>query len=194
MKNKITKIQYLIKQNNYLRFLLFGLLFIWVQTFWVSVIWRGEIISYILELLITDTIFVSIWFHINKIFKKYNINDLFLYLLFWIIGLVIIEWIFAGNFPGQTEANQFVMFTTWWGTILFAKMFTEKSIELVRLKKYTFNYFLSFTWIATLISLIFLIINPEISFVITYIAAIIGYPIMTVFFLIYLFKKYKLNK
>lgn len=92
-------------------------MFVGIQIFWVSVIWRGDIFGYVLEVIITDVLFVTFTYFlvklIDNIFSKFRIADVIVYLLSGVIGLVIIEWMFAGNFPGKTEASQLTMFTTW---------------------------------------------------------------------------------
>ena len=92
-----------------------------------------------------------------------------------------IEWLYAGNVPGETEANQFVMFTTWGGAALFARMFTDESAR-GNARTYALRFFLLFAGSATVLGLLFLIIDPSLSFAVTYVAAVLGYPLMNVFF------------
>ena len=183
-------------ERSYIKYLLFGILFVGMQEFWVNVIWRGNLISFILAIVILDFIFVSITYHVSKFLDKKlpGIADIIIYLMFGIIGLVFIEWILWTNAPGQTEANQFVMFTTWAGTAIFARIFTDKSNNLEKIKKYLFRYFIFLTGTATLIGIIFLAINPQISFIVTFLAANIGYPLMIPFFIWYFIKKLNTKK
>jgi hypothetical protein len=83
--------------------------------------------------------------------------------------------------PGSTEANQFVMFTTWGGAALFARMFTDESAR-GNARTYALRFFLAFAGLATVLGLLFLVINPPLTFVVTYGAAVLGYPLMNVFF------------
>jgi len=180
-------------ENRFGKYLLFGLLFIGFQTFWVSVIWRNDITGFILELVITDVLFLIVNYFAGIILDKFiprkGLSDLLIYFFAAFLGLVVIEWIFVGNFPGETEASQFVMFTTWGGAAFFARMFSYKSSNLIKIRKYTFLFFVTFAGIATVLGLLFLAVNPKTSFVITYYAATVGYPLMVPFFIWYAMKK-----
>lgn len=164
--------------NTYLRFLLFGILFVGTQEFWVTFLWRGELFYFFLAVVFMEIPFLTIMWFIAKKTRPW-----ITYLVSGVFGLVVIEWLYAGNLPGG-EASQFVMFTTWAGATLFALMYTDGRDSKV--KNYAMKYFLTFTGLATALGLVFFFANPQISFVITYWAAIIGYPIMTIFFIWYL--------
>jgi hypothetical protein len=180
-------------KRRYIHFLLFGILYVGIQEFWVSVLWKGSLISFALAVVITEVLYLTFAFFVGKwidaIFSKIRIADLVAYVVCGLVGLITIEWIFVGNRPGETEANQFVMFTTWGGAALFARMMTDSSANVVKVKLYALRFFLLFTGLATLLGLIFAVINSQLTFAITYVAAILGYPIMNVFFIWYFFIK-----
>lgn len=178
-----------------IRYLLFGILYVGIQEFWVSVLWKGSIVAFVLAVVITEVIFLTVTYQLGKvidtIFAKLRIADVIAYVVFGLLGLVTIEWMFAGNRPGQTEANQFVMFTTWGGAALFARMMTDGAENVEKIKKYSLRFFLLFTGLATALGLVLSVINPQLSFAVTYVAAVLGYPIMNVFFIWYFIRKLK---
>jgi hypothetical protein len=151
------------------------MLYVGVQEFWVSVLWRGDIRSFLLAVIITEGVFLAVTLYLGKFLDRAlhrtGVADL----------VASIEWLFAGNVPGRTEANQFVMFTTWGGAALFARMFTDESAR-GNARTYALRFFLLFAGSATVLGLAFLLVNPRLSFAVTYVAAILGYPLMNVFF------------
>ncbi|MBC8877097.1 MAG: hypothetical protein H8E44_47315 [Planctomycetes bacterium] len=78
---------------------------------------------------------------------------------------------------------QLTMFTTWGGGVVFARMFTDKSPELDRVKRISLRYFLTLIVTASVIATIFKFINFRITFAVTYLAALFGYTFMNVFFI-----------
>jgi hypothetical protein len=155
------------------------------QEFWVSVLWRADIRSFLLAVIITEGLFLTftLWLGnlLDRLLYRTGVADLVAYVLFGGVGLLAIEWLFAGNVPGSTEANQFVMFTTWGGAALFARMFTDESAR-GNARTYALRFFLVFAGLATVLGLLFLAINPPLTFAVTYVAAVLGYPLMNVFF------------
>ncbi len=168
---------------------MYGLLFIGVQTFWVSVIWRGDIRGYILELLITDILFVTGTFMAGRMLFSFRGADVLIYLLAGFAGLVIIEWLFAGHWPGKTEASQFVMFTTWAGISAFARMMTDTSQNIQMVRSATFLFLLCLGGGGTITGLLLKAVNSPLVFKVTYLAANIGYPLMMPFFIVYFVQK-----
>jgi hypothetical protein len=75
------------------------------------------------------------------------------------------------------------MFTTWGGGVVFARMFTDKSPELDRVKRISLRYCLTLIVTASVIATIFKFINFRITFAVTYLAALFGYTFMNVFFI-----------
>ena len=117
-------------KRNYIKYLLYGILFVGTQEFWVSVLWDGNIRSFILAVVILEVLFLTVTYIlgklIDKIFSKIRIADIVAYVVSGIIGLVVIEWMFVGNTPDKLSTwHQFVMFGTWGGSALFARMHTE---------------------------------------------------------------------
>jgi len=178
-------------QRNFKKYLLFGILYVGIQEFWVSVIWRQDIVSFILAVVITETLFLSFTFYAGKTLERFvspRFVDFFTYLVSGIVGLATIEWYFAGNAPGQTEANQFVMFTTWGGAALFARIQTDNLVDS-KMKKIILRLFLVFSVPATVLGLLLLFVNPPLSFAVTYVAAVLGYPLMNILFVWFFIKK-----
>lgn len=182
--------------NNYIRFLLFGILFLGIQEFWVSTLWGGSFFNFILAVIVTEITFLTLGYFLIKLFKKLfseRISNITTYVFSGLLGLILIEWIFMGyNLSHPDNGNlwsQFTMFTNWGGIILFAKIMLDNSNEIFKLKKYMFRFFISFTGFATFMGLLFLFINSQITFVVTYLATIIGYPLMNIFFIWYFIKK-----
>ena len=178
-------------QRNFKQYLFFGILYVGIQEFWVSVIWRQDIVSFILAVVITETLFFSFTYYAGKTLERFvspRFVDFFAYLVFAMVGLATIEWYFAGNVPGQTEANQFVMFTTWGGAALFARIQTDNLVD-PRTKKIILRLFLAFSVPATVVGLLLLVVNRQLSFAVTYVAAILGYPLMNILFVWFFVKK-----
>ena len=180
-------------QRSLIRFLSFGILYVGIQEFWVSVIWRGDLAAFFLAVAVTEVLFLLFAYFVGKLvdrlFSWLRVADIVAYLLFGAVGLVTIEWIFAGNLPGKTEANQFVMFTTWGGAALFARLFTDRAPYLERVRKYALASFLAFVGVATALGITFSVSNSSFAFAATYIAAIFGYPAMNVFFIWFFIRK-----
>ena len=187
-------------KRNYLKFVLYGILVVGIQEFWVSYVWRNDIKSFLMAVIILEVLFLTFAFHfgklIDKLFTKLRIADLIAYLIFGLVGLIVIEWFFAGNWPGSGR-NQFVMFSTWGGAALIARLFTDNSYDLKNVKKYFLKFYIPFAAIVTVLALIFpstLTFSPEkvsASFAITYLAANWGYPLMNIFYIWFIIKKIK---
>ena len=171
--------------GKYFKFLLLGILFVGTQEFWVSFIWRGEFASFALAVLITETLFLTVAFFLAKLFRRIpgpRFSSLALYLSMGLIGLVVIEWIIVGNLPGQTEASQIVMFPTWGGSAIFALILTDENAN-EKLKRFMVLTFAILAAIATIVSLILMSVNPQLSFALTYLTAITLYPCMNIFYI-----------
>ena len=103
----------------------------------------------------------------------------------------------AGNVPGG-QASQIVMMSTWAGSVMMARLFTDPTLSLVRFKKIVLRIFLILVIPVTLLGLLLAnssgngLSNP--GFVITYFAANIGYPLMNIFWIIFFVKKIKAGK
>ena len=178
--------------RNYLKYLAFGILFVGVQEFWVSVIWRGEIMGFVLAVLITEVAFFSFTYFCGMLLERFFGHTRFLepvaYLIFGLSALIIIEWYFMGNLPGG-EASQFVMFSTWGGAAVMARIFTDEGVGLQRLRKIILATYLPFAVLFTVLGLI--LPSQELRFAVTYLAAVNGYVALNIFYLIFFWKKYK---
>jgi hypothetical protein len=186
-------------KRNYLKFLLFGILFVGVQEFWVSVLWKlgtesltTLLFNFFLAVVITEVLFLTVAFYggklIDKMFSKLRIADLVSYIVFGMLGLIVIEWVYMGNVPGSGR-NQFVMFSTWGGAALIARLFTDESIYLEKIKFVFLKTFIPFAVIFTIFGIIIpstILITPEqvaLSFFLTYNGANFLYPLFNIIYL-----------
>ena len=102
--------------------------------------------------------------------------------------MIVIEWMFMGNVPGSGR-NQYVMFSTWGGAALIARLFTDTSSDLERIKKVFLKTFIPFAIIFTLLGILipsYVLITPEqvpLSFFLTYNGANFIYPLFTLLYL-----------
>ncbi len=170
----------------YLTYLFFGVLFVAVQTFWVAVIWNGDVLKFLLELVIADVLFVSATYGIARLYARFVFAEVLLYLTAGIIGLVLIEWVLVGSVPAATEANQFVMFTTWAGAATFARMVTDRSAPVAGIRRFGRIYFYVYAGIVTITGLVLLAVGSPLSFDVTYIGANVGYPLMVPVFIAFM--------
>ena len=141
----------------------------------------------LLAILVLETGFFTLGFLLGKVidsrFPSLRYNDLVVYFVMGLMGLILIEWLFVGNWPWVQPTIQLTMFTTWGGGVVFARMFTDKSPELDRVKRISLRYFLTLIVTASVIATIFKFINFRITFAVTYLAALFGYTFMNVFFI-----------
>ncbi|HIP24611.1 MAG TPA: hypothetical protein EYG79_13620 [Rhodobacteraceae bacterium] len=166
----------------YLKFLSFGILFVGLQEFWVSYIWRGDFRSFVLAITITEGLFLSIAFALRR-WLPLRFEALGLFIIMGLLGLVGIEWLLVGNTPSQSDASQIVMFATWGGAAVFALLQTDKAAPK-RLKRFAFWAFLVPALLATLAALA---TGQETAFAITYLTAITLYPLMAGVWVAYAF-------
>ncbi|MBL7041496.1 MAG: hypothetical protein ISR77_22875 [Pirellulaceae bacterium] len=173
--------------RSYLRFVATGWLFVGTQEYWVAFLWRNDLIGMLLAILVLETGFFTLGFLLGKVidsrFPSLRYNDLVVYFVMGLMGLILIEWLFVGNWPWVQPTIQLTMFTTWGGGVVFARMFTDKSPELDRVKRISLRYFLTLIVTASVIATIFKFINFRITFAVTYLAALFGYTFMNVFFI-----------
>lgn len=173
--------------RSYLRFIATGWLFVGTQEYWVALLWRNNLLGMLLAILVLETSFFTLGFLLGKAidsrFPSLRYNDLIVYIVMGLVGLVLIEWLFVGNWPWVQPTIQLTMFTTWGGGVVFARMITDKSPELDRVKRISLRYFLTLIVTASVIATIFKFIDFRITFAVTYLAALFGYTFMNVFFI-----------
>ena len=172
--------------RSYLRFVAAGWLFVGTQEYWVAYLWRDDVRAMLLAILVLETSFFTLGFLLGKAidsrFPSLRYNDLVVYIVTGLVGLVLIEWLFAGNLPWVHPTTQLTMFTTWGGGVVFARMLTDKSPELDRVKRISLRYFLTLIVTASVAATIFKFIDASAVFAVTYMAALFGYTFMNVFF------------
>jgi hypothetical protein len=173
--------------RSYLRFVATGWLFVGTQEYWVAFLWRNNLLGMLLAILVLETSFFTLGFVLGKAidsrFPSFKYNDIIVYIVMGLVGLVLIEWLLVGNWPWVHPTTQLTMFTTWGGGVVFARMITDKSPELDRVKRISLRYFLALIVTVSVIATIFKFIDFRITFAVTYLAALFGYTFMNVFFI-----------
>jgi hypothetical protein len=173
--------------RSYLRFITTGWLFVGTQEYWVAFLWRDNLRGMLLAILVLETGFFTLGFLVSKAIDSrlpsFRYNNLIVYIVMGLGGLVLIEWLFAGNWPWVNPTTQLTMFTTWGGGVVFARMFTDKSPGRDRVKRMSLCYFLILVITASVVATIFKFINFKVTFAVTYLAALFGYTFMNVFFI-----------
>lgn len=183
-----------MKRNKF-KYLLFGVLFVGIQEFWVSVIWRGDFVGFVLAVLITETVFFTFTYLCGLLFERQlkgsRLIEPILFVVFGVTGLVVIEWWFVGNTP-SSEASQIVMFSTWGGSAIMARIFTDQDARLNRLRKLILMTFVPVAALATLLGLT--LPTHEMRFTVTYLTANFGYLALNVFYLMFFIQKFRTSK
>ena len=99
--------------RKYFQFVIVGLIFFAVMEFAFSVQIRGDVDNFIGSIFINFFYFSFAYGVIKLLFKFQEISykkDIFLFIFFGIIGLLI-EWFLIGNSPwGNPQASQITMF------------------------------------------------------------------------------------
>lgn len=173
--------------KDYFRFITTGWLFVGTQEYWVAFLWRDNLRGMLLAILVLETGFFTLGFLLSKAIDSrlpsFRYNNLVVYIVMGLVGLVLIEWLFAGNWPWVHPTTQLTMFTTWGGGVVFARLVADKSPERERVKRTSLCYFLILVITASVVATIFKFVNVKVTFAVTYLAALIGYTFMNVFFI-----------
>jgi hypothetical protein len=123
------------------------------------------------------------------LFKNSKLNEFWIYLFYGLIGLFIIEWVYVGNSPwANPNANQFIMFSYWGGSIIFARIISNKTESVQAIRKWTKRYFIIYSILA--ITLGFLIPQDQ-RLTLIVLMAIIGYGFMNVLYFLYFVKRFR---
>lgn len=177
--------------RSFFKYLLVGIAFVGTQEFWVTVIWRGNVFGFILAVLITQVLFLTFTYFCGEVIerglKRTGLVEPVAYGVFGLVGLGVIEWYFVGNVPGS-EASQIVMFSTWGGCVVMARIFTDNDVHLQKLKTAILWVFVPFAVLFTLLGL--LLPTYELRFTVTYLAANFGYLAFNIFYIIFFIKKF----
>ncbi len=157
----------------YLKFIAFGGLFVGVQEFWVSYIWRGDLTAFLLAVSLTEPGFLTLAYGLHRRLPV-RFQALALFAIMGSLGLFGIEWWLVGNTPGGSEANQLVMFATWGGAAVFALLQTDPRAPKP-LQRLAFWGFALPAFTATAVALA---TSPTAAFALTYRVAVTLYPLM----------------
>lgn len=189
--------------KNYFQFVIVGLIFFAVMEFAFSVQIRGDIDNFIGSIFINFFYFSLAYGLIKLLFKFQEISykkDIFLFIFFGIIGLLI-EWFLIGNSPwGNPQASQITMFMYWGGGVLFSKLLLETKLEFSQVKKYSIIFFFIYSILylggGFAISNDIVYEEDEVSyrFIFLILFAMVGYNVMFIFYVWYILVSRRIEK
>jgi len=170
-------------------YLISGLFFMLVMEFMFQFQIQNNLIGFLMTPIIQIPFLLFAYFTSRFLFKNSRFHEFFIFIVYGLIGLFIIEWLYVGNTPwGNPDAVQWIMVSYWGGAIIFARIMTSKNQSISKLKKWMIWYFAIYTILA--IGLGFLIPFEERLGIIV-LMAVVGYGIMNIFYFWFFAKKFR---
>jgi hypothetical protein len=128
------------------QYLLSGVGFLLAMEFMFQVQIEGDFIGFLLTPILQIPFLLFTYFSskiIDKELENTRFKELFIYIVYGLIGLFLIEWLLIGNTPwGNPDAVQFIMFSYWGGAVVFSRILTEENKSIRGLRKIMLGFFI----------------------------------------------------
>jgi hypothetical protein len=174
-------------------YLLHGLFFLLVMEFMFKIQIQNKPGDFFFVLIIELPFLLLAYFTSKRVFKNSRKRELWIYLIYGLIGLIFIEWIFVGNTPFVLPnlLYQFMMFSYWGGAVVFSRILTDKNDSVKKIRTWTLRYFVIYSIIAITFGFLVPSGTLEQRMIPILLMAIAGYGLMNIFYIWYFVKSSK---
>lgn len=169
-----------------LKFILIGLLFAVIGEYYFSIMIRHDPDNFIGSIFF-DSFYLCSVFLLSRLLLRYFTNRFIALLLYYFItgfGGLMVEWFLIGNSPWQNPAaSQIGMFTYWTSATMMPLIFTDPNQNLASLRRLIVICFVVYALTGLLTG--YLLPEGELRFAFLIWWVVIGYTLMSVFYLPY---------